>query len=259
MTNINNRFEIENYPKIYLIIFTIWTYLFNSASLRKNDYINNQFILKYGITIEDYLLTNPLLKREMENETVIKDYVDILFTLMVIKKSITKELSALLVGKYNFIKTRSNIEEIAEDINHKLNKIEILININRENVQKLTSKKTCKSLVDIAWIQLSEVISSEQIVKICSYIKCNMIFDSSRKASAYCNPKCQTRAKSHRAYYGGSKKYLEEKPENITKVEKIEPGNINRLPSEKFTIPKEYDADFGFFEDQDEKNRILGS
>ena len=35
-------------------------------------------------------------------------------------------------------------------------------------------------------------------------------------------------------------------------------NNVNRLPPEKYKIPEEYEPDFGFFDGEDDKLKILG-
>ena len=105
-------------------------------------------------------------------------------------------------------------------------------------------------------ISLSEILSDKYYLKICFYGKCEIIFISRRKSSSYCCPKCQTRAKSYRAYHSND---AIKEPLNNEKVESIENIIVSKLEPEKYDIPTEYDVDFGFFDDAETKNRLLGS
>ena len=79
---------------------------------------------------------------------------------------------------------------------------------------------------------------------------------SKRKSSSYCNSKCQTRAKSFRAYHSNDE-YI---PKEVSSNPELEKNTeINKLSPEEYFIPEEYDVDFGFFDDEISKNRILGS
>ena len=68
-------------------------------------------------------------------------------------------------------------------------------------------------------ISISEILSDKYFLKICFYGKCEIIFISRRKSSSYCCPKCQTRAKSYRAYHSNDE--IKE-TSNIEKTENIE-------------------------------------
>ena len=68
-------------------------------------------------------------------------------------------------------------------------------------------------------ISLSEILSDKYFLKMCFYGKCEIMFISRRKSSSYCNPKCQTRAKSYRAYHSNDE--IKE-TSNIEKTENIE-------------------------------------
>ena len=105
-------------------------------------------------------------------------------------------------------------------------------------------------------ISISEILSDKYFFKMCFYGKCEIIFMSRRKSSSYCNPKCQTREKSYRAYHSNDS--IKE-TKNIEKTETIENIIVTKLEPEKYEIPTEYDVDFGFFDDAETKNRLLGS
>ena len=110
--------------------------------------------------------------------------------------------------------------------------------------------------MDSMLISISEILSDKYFLKMCFYGKCEIIFMSRRKSSSYCNPKCQTRAKSYRAYHSNDS--IKE-TKNIEKTETIENIIVTKLEPEKYEIPTEYDVDFGFFDDAETKNRLLGS
>jgi hypothetical protein len=177
---------------------------------------------------------------------------------MHIQNSLDKKISNYLIENYGLEKTSTNLEKLSQHINKKLEKVILTTRLENKQNNQFLSIKTCNSLLGIAWINISEIISNNKLVKICTYIKCNMIFASNRKSSAYCNSKCQTRAKSHRAYYGSSKKYNEDKLDVDSNTTINNKNNVNRLPPEEYKIPDEYEPDFGFFDGEDDKLKILG-
>mgnify|MGYP001181320807 CR=1 FL=1 len=258
MVNSNKKFEINEFSDIFLIIYSIWVYSYNNNFSVKNSYLSNQFMLNYGIRIEDYLIENPILEQEMQNELEAKDLINSIYSLMNIQNSLDKKISNHLVENYNLEKTSTSLDKLSQYINSKLEKIVITTRLISKNKNKFSSIKTCDSLMSIAWINISEIIATHKLVKMCKYIKCNMIFVSNRKSSAYCNSKCQTRAKSHRAYYGASKKYDEDKLE-VSSNKIIKDNDVNRLPPEEYKIPDEYEPDFGFFDGEDDKLKIMGN
>tara|TARA_B100001029_G_scaffold179535_1_gene189425 strand:+ start:3161 stop:3937 length:777 start_codon:yes stop_codon:yes gene_type:complete len=258
MVNSNKEFEINECRDIFLIIYSIWIYSYNNNFSAKKSYLDNQFMLNYGISIQDYLIENPILEKEIKNELETKDLINSIYSLMNIQNSLDKKMLNHLMQNYNLEKTSSSIDKLSQYINSKLDKIVIKTRLSSKDKNKFSSINTCDSLLNIAWINLSEIIATSKLVKICQYIKCHMIFVSNRKSSAYCNSKCQTRAKSHRAYYGASKKYDEGKLE-IGSNKAIKNNDINRLPPEEYKIPDEYEPDFGFFDGEDDKLKIMGS
>jgi hypothetical protein len=259
MVNLNKRFEINEFSDAFLIFYSIWIYSYNNNFSTKKSYLDSQFKLNYGIGIEEYLINNPSLEEEMKNELEAKDLINSIFSLIHIQNSLDKKISNYLIENYKLEKTSTNLEKLSQHINKKLEKIVLTTRLVNKEKNKFSSIKTCNSLLGIAWINISEIISKNKLVKICTYIKCNMIFVSNRKSSAYCNAKCQTRAKSHRAYYGASKKYNEGKLEVNSNTPINDKNNVNRLPPEEFKIPEEYEPDFGFFDGEDDKLKILGS
>tara|TARA_B100001996_G_scaffold266245_1_gene207944 strand:+ start:1849 stop:2628 length:780 start_codon:yes stop_codon:yes gene_type:complete len=258
MPNLNKKFELNEFSDLFLIFYSIWIYLYNNNFSTKKSYLDNQFTLKYGIGIEEYLINNPSLEEEMKNELESKDLINSIFSLIHIQNSLDKKISNHLIENYNLEKTSTNLEKLTHHINKKLEKITLTTRLENKEKNKFSSIKTCNSLLGIAWINISEIISKNKLVKICTYIKCNMIFVSNRKSSAYCNAKCQTRAKSHRAYYGSSKKYNEDKLDGNSNAAINNKNNVDRLPPEEYKIPDEYEPDFGFFDGEDDKLKILG-
>ena len=113
-----------------------------------------------------------------------------------------------------------------------------------------------ESFMDSMLISISEILSDKYFLKMCFYGKCEIIFISRRKSSSYCNPKCQTRAKSYRAYHSND---AIKETSNIEKTETMENIIATKLEPEKYEIPIEYDVDFGFFDDDQTKIRLLGS
>ena len=87
MVNSNNKFEINEFSDIFLIIYSIWVYSYNNNFSVKNSYLSNQFMLNYGIRIEDYLIENPILELEMQNELETKDLINSIYSLMNIQNS----------------------------------------------------------------------------------------------------------------------------------------------------------------------------
>ena len=87
MVNSNNKFEINEFSDIFLIIYSIWVYSYNNNFSVKNSYLSNQFMLNYGSRIEDYLIENPILEQEMQNELETKDLINSIYSLMNIQNS----------------------------------------------------------------------------------------------------------------------------------------------------------------------------
>ena len=258
MTNKKNRFEIHEFSEFFIIFYVIWIYSYDNNFSTKKSYLNNQFKLKYGSEIEEYLINNPSLEQELKDDLETKDLVNSIFSLMLIQNSLDKKISNYLIDNYSLKKTSTNLEKLSQYINQKLEKIIITTRLSDKGKNKFSSVNTCNSLLGIAWLNISEIISNKKLIKICTYIKCNMAFVSNRKSSAYCNTRCQTRAKSHRAYYGTSKKYNEDKLGATSTTNIDNKNNVNRLPPEKYKIPEEYETDFGFFDGEDDKLKILG-
>jgi len=258
MSSLNKKFEVNEFSDVFLIFYSIWIYSYNNNFSTKKSYFDSQFTLKYGIGIEEYLINNPSLEEEMKDKLETKDLINSIFSLIHIQNSLDKKISNYLIENYDLEKTSTNLEKLSQHINKKLEKITLKTRLENKQKDKFLSIKTCNSLLGIAWINISEIISNNKLVKICTYIKCNMIFVSNRKSSTYCNAKCQTRAKSHRAYYGSSKKYNEDKLDAKSNTAINNKNNVNRLPPEEYKIPDEYEPDFGFFDGEDDKLKILG-
>ena len=215
-----------------------------------NAYSKKQLEQNYSINIEDYLHSKSTLAQLLNEKDNLNDFIHIIFSIINLnQKKIKKDFNKILK------KDLFNNEEIFKKLNSILNNVNLSFRINNFNEPNL--EKSSESYIDSIWIYLSELISDKYLMKICNYPKCGIIFISRRKSSSYCNSKCQTRAKSFRAYHSDEDNY-ETKEEEIN-TESEENLNISKLSPEKFFIPEKYDVDFGFFDDEIIKKRILGS
>ncbi|MAS50661.1 MAG: hypothetical protein CL712_01845, partial [Chloroflexi bacterium] len=101
MTNLKNRFEIHKFSEVFIIFYVIWIYSYDNNFSTKKSYLNNQFKLKYGSEIEDYLINNPTLEQELKDGLKTKDLVNSIFSLMQIKNSLGKKISNYLIDNYS--------------------------------------------------------------------------------------------------------------------------------------------------------------
>ena len=215
----------------------------------KNIYSKKQLENIYNIVIDDYINSKEEIKNILNDEIKAKDLVNIFLSIINLNKdNLNKNLNSFF--KNNLM----NTDQISERINLILKKVSLNFKIN--DLSEPNLEKRSESFMDSMLISLSEILSEKYFLKMCFYRKCEIIFISRRKSSSYCNPKCQTRAKSYRAYHSND---AIKETSNSEKNENIENIILTKLEPEKYEIPTEYDVDFGFFDDAETKNRLLGS
>jgi len=134
MTNQKNRFEIHKFSEVFIIFYVIWIYSSDNNFSTKKSYLNNQFKLKYGSEIEEYLINNPSLEQELKDDLETKDLVNSIFSLILIQNSLDKKISNYLIDNYSLKKTSTNLEKLSQYINQKLEKIIDQINNNQKPV-----------------------------------------------------------------------------------------------------------------------------
>ena len=214
-----------------------------------NIYSKKQLEKIYNINFDEYINSNDEIRKFLNDEIKAKDLINILLSIINLNKdNLNKDLNSFL--KNNLM----NSDQISERINLILKKVSLNFKIN--DLSEPNLEKKSESFMDSMLISISEILSDKYFLKMCFYGKCEIIFMSRRKSSSYCNPKCQTRAKSYRAYHSNDS--IKE-TKNIEKTETIENIIVTKLEPEKYEIPTEYDVDFGFFDDAETKNRLLGS
>ena len=214
-----------------------------------NIYSKKQLEKIYNINFDEYINSNDEIRKFLNDEIKAKDLINILLSIINLNKdNLNKDLNSFL--KNNLM----NSDQISERINLILKKVSLNFKIN--DLSEPNLEKKSESFMDSMLISISEILSDKYFLKMCFYGKCEIIFMSRRKSSSYCNPKCQTRAKSYRAYHSNDS--IKE-TKNIEKTETIENTIVTKLEPEKYEIPTEYDVDFGFFDDAETKNRLLGS
>tara|TARA_B100001989_G_scaffold245108_1_gene214547 strand:+ start:17 stop:727 length:711 start_codon:yes stop_codon:yes gene_type:complete len=214
-----------------------------------NIYSKKQLEKIYNIGFDEYINSNDEIRKFLNDEIKVKDLINILLSIINLNKdNLNKDLNSFL--KNNLM----NSDQISERINLILKKVSLNFKIN--DLSEPNLEKKSESFMDSMLISISEILSDKYFLKMCFYGKCEIIFMSRRKSSSYCNPKCQTRAKSYRAYHSNDS--IKE-TKNIEKTETIENIIVTKLEPEKYEIPTEYDVDFGFFDDAETKNRLLGS
>ena len=214
-----------------------------------NIYSKKQLEKIYNIGFDEYINSNDEIRKFLNDEIKAKDLINILLSIINLNKdNLNKDLNSFL--KNNLM----NSDQISERINLILKKVSLNFKIN--DLSEPNLEKKSESFMDSMLIFISEILSDKYFLKMCFYGKCEIIFMSRRKSSSYCNPKCQTRAKSYRAYHSNDS--IKE-TKNIEKTETIENIIVTKLEPEKYEIPTEYDVDFGFFDDAETKNRLLGS
>ena len=214
-----------------------------------NIYSKKQLEKIYNISFDEYINSNDEIRKFLNDEIKAKDLINILLSIINLNKdNLNKDLNTFL--KNNLM----NSDQISERINLILKKVSLNFKIN--DLSEPNLEKKSESFMDSILIFISEILSDKYFLKMCFYGKCEIIFMSRRKSSSYCNPKCQTRAKSYRAYHSNDS--IKE-TKNIEKTETIENIIVTKLEPEKYEIPTEYDVDFGFFDDAETKNRLLGS
>ena len=219
------------------------------ASDKFNIYSKKQLEQNYSINIEDHLSSKLSLNKLLNEREKLKDLIQVILSIINLHQKNNKKDLKNILSKNLF-----NNEQIFQKLNSILEKVNLRFTI--ENLNEPNLQKNSKSYIDSIWIYLSELISDKFFIKICNYPKCDIIFISKRKSSSYCNSKCQTRAKSFRAYHSND----EYEPKEDTSNPETEKNMvINKLSPEEYFIPEEYDVDFGFFDDEITKNRILGS
>tara|TARA_E500000331_G_scaffold239994_1_gene230380 strand:+ start:1341 stop:2054 length:714 start_codon:yes stop_codon:yes gene_type:complete len=215
-----------------------------------NIYSKKQLEQNYSINIESYLNSKSTITQLLNEKDNLIDLIHIIFSLINLhQKKIKRDFKKII--KKDFF---SN-EQIFEKLNSILNNVNLSFRI--DNLKEPNLEKNSESYIDSIWIYLSELIANKYLMKICNYPKCDIIFISRRKSSSYCNSKCQTRAKSFRAYHSDEDNYKSK--EEIINIEPKENLDASKLSPEKFFIPEKYDVDFGFFDDEITKRRILGS
>ena len=235
-----------NYKNFLLNINTISLSFLNDEL---NIYSKKQLEKIYNISFDEYINSNDEIRKFLNDEIKAKDLINILLSIINLSKdNLNKDLNSFL--KNNLM----NGDQISERINLILKKVSLNFKIN--DLSEPNLEKKSESFMDSMLISLSEILSDKYFLKMCFYGKCEIIFMSRRKSSSYCNPKCQTRAKSYRAYHSNDS--IKE-TKNIEKTETIENIIVTKLEPEKYEIPTEYDVDFGFFDDAETKNRLLGS
>ena len=234
----------DELDELYLSLSNIY-----KKSHPKSDEEKKQLLENY---ISDYSSPSPLNSLDLEN---LKDLTGIIFSMVKINQKLEGQ-DQIQIDKY-YGEVYKSKEDVVNFLNIKLNSIKLSFTLEELKNKKYMLKNDKDSIISSAWIQLSAALSNDKYLKICNHIKCDNFFSTSRVKMAYCSSKCQTRAKSYRAYHGELKLTVIKAPEEVSKS--LEKGEVNRLNKEKYFIPKEYDIDFGFFDDQNEKNRILGS
>ena len=219
------------------------------VSDKLNIYSKKQLEQNYSINIEDHLSSKLTLNKLLNEREKLKDLIQVILSIINLHQKNNKKDLKNILSKNLF-----NNEQIFNKLNSILEKVNLSFRIDNLNEPNL--QKNSKSYIDSIWIYLSELLSDKFFIKICNYPKCDIIFISKRKSSSYCNSKCQTRAKSFRAYHSND----EYEPKEDTSNPETEKNMvINKLSQEEYFIPEEYDVDFGFFDDEITKNRILGS
>ena len=214
-----------------------------------NKYSKKQLENIYNISFDEYINSNEEIKNILNNEVKAKDLVNIFLSIINLNKgNLNKDLNSFLNNNL------MNSNQISERINLILKKVSLNFKIN--DLSEPNLEKTTESFMDSMLISLSEILSDKYFLKMCFYGKCEIIFISRRKSSSYCNSKCQTRAKSYRAYHSND---VIKEPSEIEKTEPIENIIVTKLDPEKYYIPTEYDVDFGFFDDEQTKIRLIGS
>lgn len=235
-----------NNKNFLLNLNTIFLSILNDE---RNIYSKKQLENIYNIGFDDYVKSNEEIKNILNNEIKAKDFINIFLSIISLNKdSLNKDLTSF------FNNNLMSSDQISERINLILKKVSLNFKIN--DLSEPNLEKTSESFIDSMLISISEILSDKYYLKICFYGKCEIIFISRRKSSSYCCPKCQTRAKSYRAYHSND---AIKEPSNNEKVEPIENIIVSKLEPEKYDIPTEYDVDFGFFDDAETKNRLLGS
>jgi len=219
------------------------------ASNELNIYSKKQLEQNYSINIEDHLSSKLTLNKLLNEKEKLKDLIKVILSIINLnQKNNHKDFKKIL--RENLF----NNEQIFQKLNSILEKVNLSFRI--DNLKEPSLQKNSESYIDSIWIYLSELLSDKFFIKICNYPKCDIIFLSKRKSSSYCNSKCQTRAKSFRAYHSNDEYTPKEEASNPEPDKNTE---INKLSPEEYFIPEEYDVDFGFFDDEITKNRILGS
>tara|TARA_B100001115_G_scaffold72607_1_gene53376 strand:- start:411 stop:1121 length:711 start_codon:yes stop_codon:yes gene_type:complete len=235
-----------DYNNLLLNINVIFLSMINDEI---NKYSKKQLENIYNISFDEYINSNEEIKNILNNEVKAKDLINIFLSIINLNKdNLNKDLNSFLNNNL------MNSNQISERINLILKKVSLNFKIN--DLSEPNLEKTTESFMDSMLISLSEILSDKYFLKMCFYGKCEIIFISRRKSSSYCNSKCQTRAKSYRAYHSND---IIKKPSKIEKTEPIENIIVTRLDPEKYYIPTEYDVDFGFFDDEQTKIRLIGS
>jgi predicted RNA-binding Zn ribbon-like protein len=240
---------IKDYKNIFLTLSNLWITSDQSTSQSQKERATEQIINIFNK--EDLVLKSPL-----EISTKLRELVKTILNIMELRGHL-KESDQ--IGK---IFTRDKVEyryksmnSLIDFVNQKLSSIILNRELSKLNNQDAIMKTKTNSLVSVAWIQLSDALANKEFIKICQHIKCNKLFSSKREKMSYCDSKCQTRAKSYRAYHLHS----QVKP-TVSRLPTLENlADSGKLPPERYVIPDVYDPDFGFFEQEKDKKRILGS
>ena len=218
----------------------------------KNNYSRKQIEQIYSIDIENYINSNSEVSSLIKDKQNIKNLIHILLSIINLNQNkLNKDLNVYL--KENLL----DEETIFIKLNLMLKKVNLSFSLKNSIEPNL--EKNSEFFIDSIWICLSELISDKYFLKICNYPKCEIIFTSRRKSSSYCNSKCQTRAKSYRAYHSNEEINKVTKKEISDTSNSINNEEVVRLEPENYFIPEQYDVDFGFFDNEIDKKRILGS
>ena len=244
VTKSSIQIYLDEHDELYLSLSNIY-----KKSHSKSDEEKKQMLENY---ISNYSSPSPLNFGDLEN---LKDLTGIIFSIVKINQKLDGQ-DQIQIDKF-YGEVYKSKQAVVDFLNIKLNSIKVSFTLEELKDKKYLLKNDKDSIISSAWIQLSAAISNDKYLKICNHIKCDNFFSTSRIKMAYCSSKCQTRAKSYRAYHGEIKSAGFKIQEEVHKSPQEQ--KVNRLNKENYFIPKEYDTDFGFFDDQDEKNRILGS
>tara|TARA_B100000902_G_C27084799_1_gene800748 strand:- start:118 stop:834 length:717 start_codon:yes stop_codon:yes gene_type:complete len=218
---------------------------------KEDNYSKRQIEQIYSLKIKDYINSNLELLNLIKDKQNVKNLIHILLSIINLNQSNSSKDLKIYIKDNLF-----DDETIFIKLNSILKRVNLSFSLNNSTEPNL--EKNSEFYIDSIWICLSELISDKYFFKICNYPKCEIIFISRRKSSSYCNSKCQTRAKSYRAYHSNE---VEEKitKKQLESINNTDSKEVIKLDPENYFIPDKYDVDFGFFDNEIDKKRILGS